>query len=1058
MWLALISLALVVFTVPLNSQSTTASLGGTALDGSGAAIPGARVTVRNVDTGLTQSASTDVSGAFLFPRLPIGNYELRVEKEGFATYLRSGITLTVDQAANLAVAMQLGQLSERVTVEANAELVDTRTATGGQLVDQRRVVDLPLEGRAAQTLVFLAAGTVDLSRTRSLMSHGGVYPGSQVAGVNGMSTGQVNYQLDGAGHNDVYLRSNLPFPNPDSVQEFNLQSSNFSADYGNAAGGIVNIVTRSGTNEIHGTAFEFLRNGAVNARNFFAPRHDGLKRNQFGGSAGGPIAKNKLFFFGTYQGTRVRDLPEGRQSFVPTAQERAGDFSSLSKRLTDPVTRQPFPNNQIPASRLNSVARYVLKWVPLPNGAGRELTFPMKTVTERDDQFMTKIDLNRGGHQLSGRYFFSQYTQPPLIPADNVLSANNRANHVRVQNIAGVHTFSVSPTLLLSSTFGLSRQRGGSWSTAPWGWPDAGSKIAAPSPPELSMSITGGFSMNTNHDGQFDRSSWTVREVVTKIAGPHEFRFGGDVFRVYNHTVNVYQQAGSFTFSGQLSGDGMADFIVGRASGFNQGGGEFKYLKGTQWAFFVQDDWRVGQRLTVNLGVRWDPYLPYYDREGRVICFQPGVQSTRYPKAPAGLTYGGANHDSGCPVGGAENTWGNIAPRIGFAYRLTRDAKTSLRGGTGYFYTPPPLMGFFNQFTNTAPFAPTFSFNDVAFEDPFGSVGVRNPFPQEYGPRVPGPEVAFTVPTRIQGSIDREYRIMQYGSWNLMLERQLRASWLLRGTYQGNKGTFLSGGREMNPAVYVPGASTVGNTQARRPFQNFSQVSKTESGINSHHHGLLLNIEKRFGHGLTVLANHSWQKTIMDSYTNPFSRRWGRGISQDDIAHTFKFSNVYQAPDTKLRGIAGHMVNGWSLNSILVWRGGFPLTIASGVDNAFTGTGSQRADYLGGNIRLASGRPRQDQLRQWFDTSRFTVNAIGTFGNSGSGILRGPKSFNTNLGVLKNFRVTEQTKVQFRAEFFNVLNHPNFFEPNTTVNSAQFGRISSADSPRIMQFGLKVLF
>ena len=343
--------------------------------------------------------------------------------------------------------MQVGQISEEVTVEANAELVGTRNGTLGQLVDQRRVVELPLNGRMAQSLVFLAAGTVDLGRNGCrICGHGGVYPGEQTAGVNGAGMAQVNYQLDGAGHNDTYLNVNVPFPNPDAVQEFNLQANNFTAEYGNAAGGIVNIVTRSGTNEIHGSAFEFLRNGSLNARNFFAPETgyaeaQPVRRQRWRSDT----QRTRLFYFGTYQGTRIRSKAAGRVAFVPTAAERGGDFSSLSTQLVDPVTRQPFPNNQIPRDRISPVAKYFLDWIPLPNRAGRELNFVGTEQTEAENQFMTKVDYNRNGHQISGRYFFTDYDRPAVIPTDNILAASERRERrPRAERVGQPHFFNSS--------------------------------------------------------------------------------------------------------------------------------------------------------------------------------------------------------------------------------------------------------------------------------------------------------------------------------------------------------------------------------------------------------------------------------------------------------------------------------------------------------------------------------------------------------------------------------------------------------------------------------------
>ncbi|MBK5295279.1 MAG: TonB-dependent receptor [Acidobacteriia bacterium] len=1067
------SVLLLSLTLSLPSavaQSTTASLGGTVADSTGASLPEAKVNVRHVDTGFAQSVTTDASGAFLFSRLPIGNYELRVERAGFSTYVQTGITLTVAQAAHHIVTLQVGQLTERVTVEGNIDLVDTRTGTVGQLVDQKRVVELPLNGRLAQRLVFLSAGTVDLGRNGCrICGHGGVYPGEQTAGVNGAGMAQVNYQLDGAGHNDTYLNVNVPFPNPDSVQEFNLQSSNFSAEYGNAAGGIVNIVTKSGTNEIHGSLFEFLRNGKLNARNFFAPSQDTLKRNQYGASVGGPIKKDKLFFFGTYQSTPIRSAASGRTAFVPTAAERAGDFSGIARQLIDPVSKQPIPGNRIPASRLNPVSNFFLKTIPLPNRGDRELNFPGTPSIESENQFMGKVDYNMTRHQLSGRYFFTDYDRPPVIPTGNLLQATNTGNAVRVQNVSINHNYTLTPTLMINSTFGLNRQRGGSSSSAPFSFPDAGVKIssakssALKAPPELIVNVTGAFGLSTNHLGDFDRGDFTIRESVTLIRGAHELHFGGEAVRVSNHITNTFRMDGNFTFNGQLSGDGLADFMMGRASGFVQGGGEFKDLKGTRWGFFAQDNWRASKRLTLNLGVRWDPYWPYYDRSGRVVCFQPGVKSARYPNAPAGMIYGGENHDQTCPTGGSEPNTGNIAPRLGFAYRLSQDGKTSLRGGAGYFYTPIQASAF-NPFTNIAPFAPGFSFNDVAFEDPFGSAGVRNPFPEQYGPRVPGPEATFVVPTEIRATFAKDFRTPLLTTWNLTLERQIGTDWVFRAAYIGNKGTYFFGAaeasRETNPARAVPGIPlTVGTTQARRQHKDFSNIGLYESSNNTNYHSLQLNAEKRFGRGLSVLANYTWSKKFDDyGWNNPYDRRFSYGLSSEDVPHNFRFSNVWDIPRMKVPRTLGVLVNGWMVNSIITWQSGFPFTITSGRDNSFTGVNRDRADFLGGEANLGSGRPHGEIVARYFDTSKFVPNAIGTFGNSGKNNLRAPRYFNTDIGVLKSNRLTERVSLQFRAEFFNIFNNVNFNGPTSNQSSAQFGRITSALDPRILQFGMKLLF
>lgn len=1046
------------------AQYTTASLSGTVVDTSGAAIPGALVATRNLNTGYVQTTSSDAAGAFLFSRLPLGTYELRVEKSGFSTFVQSGIRLSVDQMATQNVTLQVGQVSEQITVEAEAELIPTRTATGSQLVDRKRIEELPLQGRRPERLIYLAAGTVDLGRNACrICGHGGVYPGQETAGVNGAGMAQVNFQLDGTSHNDTYLNASLPFPHPDSVQEFNLQSSNFSAEFGNAGGGIVNIISRSGTNEVHGTWFHFLRNGALNARQFFAPVQDSLKRNQFGGSIGGPILRDKLFFFGTFQGTRVRNTPAGLVRFVPTAEQRRGDFSAVSRQLVDPVTRQPLPGNQIPASRLNNVSLFFLDRIPLPNGPGGQVTFPGFPVVQTENQFMPKVDYTVGKHQMSGRYFFTDFDFPAGIAKDNVLAARG-GNAVRVQNVSFNHIYTATPTLLVTSTFGLNRQRGGSLSGAPFSFRDAGSNILGPedsalkAPPSLNVSVTDGFTIGTNHKGDFDRGDFTIREVVTKIQGAHELRFGGEAVRVSNHITNTFQMMGIFTFNGQLSGHGLSDFMFGRASNFRQGGGEFKYLKGTRWSFFVQDNWRVNSRLSLNLGVRWDPYFPPYDREGRVVCFQPlsGQRSQRYPNAPMGMLYGG---DPGCPTAGSDaNIW-NIGPRIGLAYRLTQDGRTSLRSGFGVYYTPIQTSNF-NPYTNIAPFAGTFTLQDVSFEDPYGSAGIPNPFPKNFGPAVPGPDFVFEPINDIRAYFTRDYRIPQLITWNLRFERQFGKDWVASVAYLGNKGTFLQVTLDENPAIFGPGA-TVGNTQARRIYQNFGRVSRTDSGANSSFHSFQWNLEKRFGRGYSILTNYTWSRTIDDlNNINPFNRSAYRGLATEDVEHNYKFSNIYELPRLADSGGIGRLLNGWKLNAILIWQSGFPFSVGSGRDNSFSGVGGDLADFLGGSAKLPSNRSRGEKIFQWFDTSRFVANAVGSFGNSGRNIIRGPAFFNTDLGVIKDTRITERVGSEFRVEFFNLFNNPNFRLPNSNASSAQFGRITSVvdDNQRIIQLALKLQF
>ena len=1070
------------------AQFTTASLAGVVTDSSGAVIPAAKLTLTNQQTGLSHSLLSDVQGHYLFTALPVGHYQLVVEKTGFTAYKQTGIELTVNQSATQNVSLQIGKVTEEVTVGANVELINTREATVGQLIDERRIVDLPLDGRNAADLALLGAGTVNVSSTNTYCDvncEGGTHPGERRINVNGIGPNAVNYQLDGASHNDTYINTNLPFPNPDAVQEFTIQSDNLSAEYGNAAAGAISVITKSGTNQLHGDVFEFLRNGALNANNYFANQStpvqkDVLKRNQFGGSVGGPIVKGKLFYFATYQGTRLRSAGAGNVAFVPTQAERTGDFSALcgsfdaggnctdpnGVQLVDPANgNAKIPFNQLP--QIDPVAQFFLQHIPLPNGGGNILNFLGPPQVQNEDEVMGKLDYSLGkNHRFSGHYFQTYFRQPPASAQQNLLAADSNGNHVRVQNVAVNHTYTKSPTLLFNTWFGWELQTGGSLSGAPFGLADAGMNVAQTKPAELSVFVNNYFSINTNHNGDFDRGDTTIRENVTLVHNRHELHFGGELVRLTNHLRNEYLQNANIGTLNALSGDNLADFMLGVLSYFQQGGGEFKDLHGEKYSLYVNDIWRANPKLSLNAGLRWDPYLPYLEEKGRVVCFQPGVPSQRFPNAPLGMTFGGSNHDPGCPKAGSEAGLGNFAPRLGFAYRLGGDDKTSIRGGAGYYYAPPETVGF-NTFVDAAPFSPQFFFSTASLTDPYGSNGLANPFPVNYAPRLPGANSSFILPTAIYAVFQRTYHITLVTAWNLTLERQLGEDWLFRSAYVGNKGTFLYGTsdqkplRELNPAVYMPGA-THDNTQQRRLYPQFSTVGYISSSNNSHYNALQTTLEKRMSRGLSILGNWTWARGIDDyGWADPFNRHFDYGLSDDDIHHNFKLSSVWDLPKTSFTGAAGKLLNGWEVTSIVSWRGGFPYSIVDSSDNSFSGVGRDRADLVG-SLRaavLSSSRRHAQLVQEWFNPTVFADNAVGTFGNSGKNILRGPRFFETDLGLMKTTQITERTSAQFRAEFFNAFNNVNFSRPHNDIRDPQVAQITGLDGkPRILQFALKLMF
>jgi hypothetical protein len=1051
---------LLALAMPVAAQFTTATLTGTVSDSSGAVVPDAKVVVTNTETGFAQTVQTGADGSYLFPRLPVGKYSLSVDKPGFNPFAQTGITLTVSRTVTQDVSLQVGGTASAVEVTAEAPLVTTGTAQVGHLVDQKRIVDLPLNGRNAQALVFLAPGAVDVtSRYCGYNCMGGVYPSEQQAAVNGAGPGQVNYQLDGVNHNDTFLNMNLPFPNPDSVQEFSLQTNSLSAEYGSSASGAVNIVTKSGTNELHGSLFHFLRNGSVNARNFFAPESDTLKRNQFGGSIGGPIAKNRLFFFGTYQGTRAQYASKSALAYVPTAAQRAGDFSSISKQLVDPVTKAPYPNNQVPTNQFNPVSRYLLDRIPLPNGAGRELRYTAPLSKQTENQYLGKIDWNRDNHQVSGRYFFSQFTQPATTPEDNLLAADGNGNRVRVQNYGVTHTWALSPTTLANTSFGYSRQGGGNFSSAPWGLPQAGQKVATPDQPEIAVFVGNAFQIFTNHKGAFNRADANFRENVTLIRGKHELHLGTDITRVSNYLDNQFLQSGQFYFENNITGDNILDFMLGRVGWFSQGGGERKNMTGYRYGFFVQDNWRATPRLTVNAGLRWDPFIPYSERDGRTACFIPGAKSSRYPNAPTGLVYGG---EGGCPKNAVDSYLPAFGPRLGFAYRLTEDGKTSLRGGAGIYYSAAATN--FMLYHYNAPFAPWYGFPNTDFTDPWGAAGRTNPYPGMYASNVPGSDVAFSTPVSLK-VVDRDWQPSYVTSWNLTLERQFTDTVLIRGAYVGNKGTHLSNTvgwpaqRNINAPIYTPGGDHW-NYDSRRPHKGFGGIEVLESSITSNYHSFQATVEKRMSKGFSLVGNYTWGRAQDDyNWMNPFDRGFNWGISDDNIPHNFKMSSIWELPSSKWTGPLGAVVNGWSLNTIVNWRSGFPFGLYSGNDNSWTGIWGDRADYLGGDWKLSGDRPHGELIKKYFDGTPFKTAAEGTFGNTPKNFMTGPRFFSTDMVLTKTFKVVERAALNFRAEAFNVFNNVNFNRPGNNVDApARFGKIEGAQDPRILQFALKLTF
>ncbi len=1061
----ILAAALGILAAPGLRADTFATLTGIVTDPSGGDVPGAVITLTHLNTNVTYKTESNEKGIYRISTLPPGVYRASVSKDGFKAIIKSEIELHVQDVVSVNFALQLGSVVESVTVEAGVALVNTQSGTLSQIVERKYIQDLPLNGRNAATLVKMVPGTVPNSNTDTA-----TYANTSETmafSVNGTRGNEVNFRLDGATHMDNVTNLNAIYPNPDAVQEFTVQTSNYSAQFGSFAGAVVNVVTKSGSNAFHGSGFEFVRNGSMNARNYFAAQHDNLKRNQFGGGLGGPVIHDRLFFFGSYQATLVRNTSYTNMAYVPSAAQRRGDFSGR-KAIFDPDTQQPFEGNRIPDSRMVSASSKLLELVPTSTDPSGLLRFA------RPDRFNSQQALGRGDytagrHSLSGRLFYVRYSDPGWDGGGTLL--NSRIGQFQTTaSYQGQYTFTARPNLVNTAVFSVLRLDSHNTNTSLYSLASFGEpKYTLPPEADRQMQLTltgysGWGSLTNAPPGKWIRRNVELSDTLIWVKGQHTFSFGGEFTPNITFDSNTkYRQTGAFTFSGQLAGDAIADLLLGRVASFTQSAGKFKQTRGSEFSLFAEDAYRASRSLTVTLGLRWEPFLPYHDELKQVAGYQQGAKSQRFVNAPPGAIFAG---DPGFPDSGMYANMNNFSPRFGFAWtpRPGSDS-TVLRGGYGVFYVRP-FPRLYNNFVESSPFSPSVTLNGVDMLDPYGSSGVRNPFP----PFAPGSltqDVPFSLPMAF-AYFDTHWHVGYTQAWNLNVEQQIAHGLLLRVAYVGNKGTHLQDFHERNAAVYGSGA-TVGNTQARRPLSAYyaSIMELTNSG-DSVYHSAQITVDKRFSRNFSVLGFYTFSKAIDDGSVNsqfvlanpnPYNGRFSRGVSDYDIPHNLRITGIYELP--RLAAAPGWMrrtLGGWSISEILDWRSGTPFSLPSGLDNSFSGIGLDYSDLLG-DPHLPDGRPRDQMLGAYFDASKVTANKAGTFGTAPRNCLRGPRFFNIDASVQKNVAVTDRLQVQLRGEFFNLLNHAQFQQPgNTFKATSSFGKITAAYDPRIVQLGARLTF
>lgn len=1065
MWKCVVFLAIAA--APLLAQSApTTSLSGTVADPSGAAVPAANLDLTNIATRWTRHTTTDAQGRFQFSLVPPGRYELQLAAAGFTTVKQQGIHLDADVPANLPITLSLAAATTSITIEADAPMVDSQSGAVRQVVGEQYIQDLPLEGRNAAALVYMAPGTVvgKGTDTATYATNGD----NLAISANGTMGNQVSYKLDGSSHQDNINNLNAGFPNPDALSQFTVETNNFDAKYGGSGGAVVNIVTKSGTNAIHGAVFEFLRNGALNARNFFGTQKDALKRNQFGGTIGGPILKDKLFFFGSWQRTILSNITYSNTAFVPTDLERAGNFSAKSTAIKDPAGAA-YPGKIIPAAQLSPIALAMMPHIPTTSDPTGKLLYAQPASSD-NQQFLGKFDYNAGAHQVSGSYFRIRHTNPGWDANQTLLTYKIGQDQVTHSFKLG-DTWTLTPRLLNSLTFAGLVLNSTQTRTAPFSIFDFGD-IKATKPAaqfqETGISVTsysGWGSGGTQPPGDWVRDNLELSDILTYIRGAHNMHLGG-TFVPWNRfdSSTGYQEEPLLTFTGTATGNGLADLLTGRVTTFTQTAGKAKFTRGHQVNAFYQDQWRVANRLTLNLGVRWDPFIPWTDPVAQQVGgYIPGAKSQRFPLAPAGLVFAG---DPGFPEGGVVSNLANFAPRLGFAYTLIGGSHpTTVRGGWGLFYIQP-FARLYNNFVQNAPFSPSVQLNGVSLADPFGSAGVQNPFPP-FAPVHPTASTTFILPIAYQ-YFDPHWHMGHTRGFNLTIEHQFARNLVARASYVGTQGRDLQAFQEIDPAIYGPGATTA-NTNNRRPLAPTyaSMIQMTNDGV-SNYNALQVTVEHRFSKGLSFVANYTFSKALDNesveaqlTVTNPdpFVPRFNYGRSDLDSTHNFSFWTVYNLPAMRhaprfVRGAFG----GWQTSGIWSWRSGLPVNVTSGQDRSLSGVGLDRGDLVG-DPDLPTGRPRSQQIGAWFNTAAFTLAAPGTFGNSPRNLLRAPGFFNLDWSLSKSFRVSERVSTQFRGDFFDLLNNPHFNAPGSSVaGTSTFGRISSAGDPRIVQLSLRVRF
>jgi hypothetical protein len=1082
-------LALLGMTGTLRAQTATGQITGTVKDATGAVVPGVTVTATSELTGSKREAISGREGSFVIPLLPVSTYSVTASLQGFRPAKRTGVRLSVDQVVRIDLDLQTGDLTEAVEVQASSVALDSETATIGQVITEKQITDLPLNGRNFLQLLFLGAGAVETTGEQAAMRQG---VGNAIS-IMGSRPTSNNFMIDGTANIDTALGTPAAILSIDALEEFKEQTKTYSAEYGFSANQI-NIVSKSGTNEWHGTLFGFLRNEALDAKNFFDPpskQKPELDQKQFGGVVTGPIIKNKTFFLVNYDGTRV-DRGFSSFFFVPDPNELAGRFSTT---IIDPLTGQPFPNNTVPTSRFSRLAQLALRnnWYPAPNSSSPLGNYEVvRTLPQTQNQFTVRIDQDLGRY---GRAFarFTQTKYDNRTSSGNILDISDRIFVQETRNWQVSHTWPIHNNLVNSFRFGRV------YADAPQhGVPCPQSDIDFQAVTGIFQDIPDdqrncsnigiqGYSGTGGPVNAYSASTqpmWDVSNTTTWIKGSHTFNFGVNYRRWWLQRDLATDLTGNFGFGSGFSftGNKVADFLLGyytsasafQPAGFSVAGqvGNPREMNMMYLAPYVQDDWRVSSKLTLNIGLRYDyRNVPYEtnDRMGwRNLDYGPGgllvADQTLVDKGIVDSKYYQA---AGRRSPENPDRFKVFAPRLGFAFRPGADEKTVIRGGYGIFYDSAegreidgaadiyPYVSRTNlqqSLTQTTPLKTT----DQLFTS-FTSQGLATP----------------AANTFLAVSMSPEPRNPKVHQWSLGVQRQILKNTTAELNYVGSKGENLLMRINIAQATeYTPSNPSVAG---RKPFPNFGvYIDSTWSGT-SKYNGLNAKLEH---HGRSLLATfaYTWSKSTdsksaaagigasayngWQGFLNNHNPGLDYGLSDFDVDHRAVASFVWSLPFGKgerygssASGVKNAIIGGWQVNGIYTWQRGFPVTVqAADVGNVLDSFGTNRAN-VSGDPNSGGGT-----IEKWFNTGAFSQPALGQFGNSLRNMLRGPGINNLDLALFKNFDLMREARLQFRFESFNAFNHPQFTSVSQNMTSPTFGRITGARPGRINQLGLKLIW